>query len=65
MTEILPLLHGTPITCHAFNKDRTQLALAPNNHQVYIYQKTNGNWNHVHTLEEVIHSCLILSMTNW
>ncbi|CAB0004805.1 unnamed protein product [Nesidiocoris tenuis] len=28
-----------PITCHAWNKERSQLASSPNNHEVHIYQR--------------------------
>ncbi|XP_071447886.1 actin-related protein 2/3 complex subunit 1A-B [Hetaerina americana] len=31
----------SPITCHAWNKDRTQIALSPNNHEVHVYGKTD------------------------
>ncbi|KAG8224602.1 hypothetical protein J437_LFUL009182 [Ladona fulva] len=31
----------SPITCHAWNKDRTQIALSPNNHEVHIYGKSD------------------------
>jgi len=41
-----------PITCHAWNKDRTQLALSPNNHEVHIYQFRGGQWEKTDTLDE-------------
>ncbi|KAK2190006.1 hypothetical protein NP493_89g03060 [Ridgeia piscesae] len=41
-----------PITCHAWNGDKTQLALSPNNHEVHIYKKTGSQWTLEHTLEE-------------
>jgi actin related protein 2/3 complex, subunit 1A/1B len=28
-----------PITCHAWNHDRTQIAISPNNHEVHIYKR--------------------------
>ncbi|XP_046750175.1 actin-related protein 2/3 complex subunit 1A-B isoform X2 [Diprion similis] len=34
----------SPITCHAWNKDRTQLALSPNNNEVHIYQRSSNGW---------------------
>ncbi|XP_073968409.1 actin-related protein 2/3 complex, subunit 1A [Rhodnius prolixus] len=34
-----------PITCHAWNKDRSQVALSPNNHEVHIYQRSSGGAN--------------------
>lgn len=41
-----------PITCHAWNKDRTQLAMSPNNHEVHIYSHQGGRWSLLHTLQE-------------
>eukprot|EP00733_Pompholyxophrys_punicea_P001760 Pompholyxophrys_punicea_v1_NODE_1009_length_1043_cov_28.467611.p1 type:complete len:303 gc:universal NODE_1009_length_1043_cov_28.467611:86-994(+) len=41
-----------PITCFAFHKDRTQLAISPNNNEVQIYSKTGDSWNLTHTLKE-------------
>lgn len=41
-----------PITCHAWNKDRTQLAISPNNHEVQVHQWSGGKWNLVDTLSE-------------
>ncbi|KAL7740405.1 hypothetical protein ACLKA6_013202 [Drosophila palustris] len=32
------------ITCHAWNKDRTQIALSPNNHEIHIYSRDGNNW---------------------
>lgn len=39
-----------PITCHAWNKDRTKLAISPNSHEVHIYQLERGEWK----LEEIL-----------
>ena len=33
-----------PITCHARNRDHTQMALSPNNHEVHKYKKNGGQW---------------------
>ncbi|KAM6299154.1 actin-related protein 2/3 complex subunit 1B [Aegotheles albertisi] len=41
-----------PISCHAWNKDRTQIALCPNNHEVHIYRKDGAKWSKVHELKE-------------
>ncbi|XP_018335466.1 actin-related protein 2/3 complex subunit 1A [Agrilus planipennis] len=35
---------STPITCHAWNKNRTKIALSPNNHEVHIYEKIGNEW---------------------
>ncbi|KAK4053392.1 ARP2/3 actin-organizing complex subunit Sop2 [Microbotryomycetes sp. JL201] len=51
MTELLPAL-GVPITAHAFNGDRSQLAISPNTHEVHIYVKNNQSWALAHTLTE-------------
>ncbi|KAI9004054.1 WD40-repeat-containing domain protein [Gaertneriomyces semiglobifer] len=50
--EVHQLFIGQPITCHAFNKDRTQVAVSPNNHVVEIYEKVAGSWALKHTLDE-------------
>lgn len=42
--EILPLNFTTPVTTHAFNGDRTQLALCSNSNVLQIYSKQNQNW---------------------
>lgn len=34
----------TPITCHAWNKNKTQIALSPNNHEVHIYERNGSDW---------------------
>lgn len=34
----------TPITCFTFNKDRTNLALCPNDNTVHIYKKSGNKW---------------------
>lgn len=60
MTEVHDLLWGTPISCHAFNKNRTQLAICPNNNEVHIYNKTGTQWVIAHVLAE--HDKLITSM---
>lgn len=41
-----------PITCHAWNQDRTQIALSPNNHEVHIYKKSGNQWIKNHELKE-------------
>ena len=40
-----------PITCHAWNRDCTQIALSPNNHEVHIY-KNGGQRVKAHELKE-------------
>lgn len=40
------------ISCHAWNKDRTQIAICPNNHEVHIYEKSGNKWVQVHELKE-------------
>uniref|UniRef100_A0A7N9C9T4 Actin related protein 2/3 complex subunit 1B n=1 Tax=Macaca fascicularis TaxID=9541 RepID=A0A7N9C9T4_MACFA len=41
-----------PISCHAWNKDRSQIAICPNNHEVHIYEKSGAKWTKVHELKE-------------
>ncbi|KAG9305204.1 hypothetical protein G9A89_010712 [Geosiphon pyriformis] len=58
-TEIHQLNLG-PITTHSFNKDRTQVAICPNNNEVQIFGKTGNNWILSHTLLE--HDKLVTSI---
>ncbi|KAI8826840.1 WD40-repeat-containing domain protein [Fimicolochytrium jonesii] len=59
--EVHQLATGIPITCHAFNKDRTQVAVSPNNNDVEIYQKNRaGGWDLLHTLAK--HDKLVTSI---
>jgi len=32
------------ITCHAWNKDRSQIALSPNNNEIHIYSREGNDW---------------------
>ncbi|XP_007904323.1 actin-related protein 2/3 complex subunit 1B [Callorhinchus milii] len=41
-----------PISCHSWNKDRTQIALCPNNHEVHVYKKDGAKWSKTHVLKE-------------
>nr|XP_032816781.1 actin-related protein 2/3 complex subunit 1A-like [Petromyzon marinus] len=42
-----------PITCYAWNGDRSQVALSPNNESVHIYQRSSGSgWLKVDELAE-------------
>ncbi|XP_063961360.1 actin-related protein 2/3 complex subunit 1A-A-like [Lytechinus pictus] len=41
-----------PITTHAWNHDRTQIAVSANNNLVDIYQKCDDGWEKTHTLSE-------------
>uniref|UniRef100_A0A915J7Z6 Arp2/3 complex 41 kDa subunit n=1 Tax=Romanomermis culicivorax TaxID=13658 RepID=A0A915J7Z6_ROMCU len=41
-----------PISCHAWNKDRTQVAVSPNNNEVYIFAWKNGRWDRQFVLSE-------------
>ncbi|CAK7311742.1 Actin-related protein 2/3 complex subunit 1A [Vulpes lagopus] len=41
-----------PITCHAWNWERTQIALSPNNHEVHIYKKNGSQWVKAPELKE-------------
>ena len=45
------------VTCHAWNGDATQVALCPNNNQVWIFSVTDASdgttsWTKTHVLEE-------------
>uniref|UniRef100_A0A672YH09 Actin-related protein 2/3 complex subunit 1A-A-like n=1 Tax=Sphaeramia orbicularis TaxID=375764 RepID=A0A672YH09_9TELE len=41
-----------PISCHAWNQDRTQIAMSPNNNVVNIYEKKGKEWVKIHELTE-------------
>jgi len=52
MTDIQQIV-GVPITCHAFNKDRTEVAICPNSNEVHIYKKDGAGWTQTaHILAE-------------
>lgn len=42
-----------PISCHAWNKDRSQIAISPNNNEVHIYQREGNDWK-VNYIERMI-----------
>ncbi|CAO1332563.1 unnamed protein product [Diamesa serratosioi] len=42
----------SPITCHAWNKDRSQIAISPNNNEVHIYQKDGADWKLIDLLNQ-------------
>ncbi|MFH4973699.1 hypothetical protein AB6A40_000408 [Gnathostoma spinigerum] len=41
-----------PIACHAWNKDRTQLAVSPSNSEIHIFQWQGNQWRLLHTLKD-------------
>ncbi|KAJ1564756.1 Polycomb protein sop-2, partial [Nowakowskiella sp. JEL0078] len=48
--EVFQLLHGIPIVCHAFNKDKS--TISPNTSEVQIYVKQGSSWELEHTLAQ-------------
>ncbi|XP_019864775.1 actin-related protein 2/3 complex subunit 1A-A [Aethina tumida] len=34
----------SPITCHAWNQNKTEVAISPNNHEVQIYKQNGSDW---------------------
>ena len=46
-------LVGSAITVHAWNGDRSKLALCPNNNEVHIYAKKGAKWELEDVLKEV------------
>merc|ERR1711935_649115 len=48
-------LQISPVTCHAYNKDRTAVAICPNSKDVHIYRKSGDKWNHSETLSQHDH----------
>lgn len=49
--DILALC-DTPIICHSFNKDKTKVAVSPNDNTVKIFAKVSGKWELDCTLTE-------------
>jgi actin related protein 2/3 complex subunit 1A/1B len=49
-----------PLTAHAFNADRTRVAVCPNSHEVLIYALAGGAWTLAATLAE--HDKLVTSV---
>eukprot|EP01137_Pigoraptor_chileana_P011427 Opistho-2@62302 len=41
---------NSPISCHAWNKDRSQIALCPNTSEIHIYKRAGNAWERIHTL---------------
>lgn len=41
-----------PVCVHAWNSDRTQIAISPNNNEVEIHEKSGRGWKKIHTLTE-------------
>ncbi|CAF2947610.1 unnamed protein product [Rotaria sp. Silwood2] len=51
MTEIYSF-GNLPVIAHAWNKDRTQIAVSLGKNDIRIYQKVSGKWKLIHTLCE-------------
>ncbi|VDN55024.1 unnamed protein product [Dracunculus medinensis] len=41
-----------PITCHAWNKDRTCIAVSPSSNEIHIFHWEQGQWKLTHLLKE-------------
>ncbi|CAJ0942788.1 unnamed protein product, partial [Mesorhabditis belari] len=41
-----------PINCHAWNKDRSQIAVSTSDCEIYIFEWTKGSWVNIHVLKE-------------
>lgn len=52
MTESHKFGTLSPITNHAWNKDRTQIAFSPNNHEVEVHQRSGQDWKLLDTLNQ-------------
>jgi len=57
--EVYPLAQG-PITAHAFNQDRSQIAVSLNSKDVQIFSKAGSDWKATEVLSE--HDKLITSI---
>lgn len=40
------------ISCHAWNKDKTEVAICPNNNEIQVYRRTSSGWKLLETLQE-------------
>lgn len=49
-----------PITCHSFNKDRSEVAICPNTNEIHIYGKNGNTWELKTVLKE--HDKLVTSI---
>ncbi|RKP11218.1 WD40-repeat-containing domain protein [Piptocephalis cylindrospora] len=52
MSSLVEQLFPFPVNAHAFNKDRSQVAICPNSNQVHIYEQSGSAWNLLHVLKE-------------
>lgn len=41
-----------PVSCHAWNADRSQIAISPNNNEVHIYQRDGNDWKLMDVLNQ-------------
>ncbi|KAJ2162225.1 ARP2/3 actin-organizing complex subunit Sop2 [Coemansia sp. RSA 552] len=48
------------VTAHAFNRDRTQVAVCPSSNEVHIYVRSGTQWTPAHVLKE--HDLLVTSI---
>lgn len=44
--------YTVPVTCHAWNKDCTEIALSPNNNEIDIYKRAGAEWKLIDTLNQ-------------
>ncbi|EZA48435.1 Actin-related protein 2/3 complex subunit 1A [Ooceraea biroi] len=40
------------ISCHAWNRDKTEVAICANNNEIQVHQRTSSSWKLLETLEE-------------
>lgn len=52
MAQQVHQLSYSPLTAHAFNKDRSKVAVSPNTNEINIYAQTPSGWILEHTLTE-------------
>ncbi|XP_034176366.1 actin-related protein 2/3 complex, subunit 1A isoform X1 [Osmia lignaria lignaria] len=51
MTEVHSL-GVDAISCHAWNKDRKEVAICPNNNEIQVHKHTSGGWKLLQNLQE-------------
>ncbi|GAA5917390.1 hypothetical protein JCM6882_000842 [Rhodosporidiobolus microsporus] len=59
MADVFHLVNS-PVTAHAFNADRSQVAISPNTNEVHIYAFDGSSWKLQHVLAE--HDKLVTSI---
>jgi len=52
MAERYTFGESASITCHSWNRDKSQIALSPNNNEIHIYKRDGNDWKLVEILNQ-------------